>query len=58
MNEIRVLKSNLDLAVIEGSNHGNVASDHIERSQHAPFVISLLTEDKSVICKHLYRSVC
>lgn len=55
MAEIQVINSNLDTEMVEGSNAGNVASDHDERLQHAPAVVSPLTDEESSICMQLYR---
>lgn len=55
MAEIEVVNSNLHLDVIEGSNQGNIASDHEERLQAAPAVVSPLTAQESVVCMEIYR---
>ena len=55
MRLVCVQMPNMDLDVIEGSFRAREANDAIERSQHAPAVISPLDDWESCVCAAIHR---
>ena len=55
MADIHVVNSSYSLDIIEGSNHGNLASDYDERMQHALAAVCPLNDQESILCSQLYR---